>query len=139
MTQISAHFSLEELTVTLTGLPNHPDDEAMDRLRRTAFRMEEVRTLLGYPIHVHSGYRSAAVNKAVGGVPTSDHCRGDAIDFTCPQFGSPLSVAEAIQASDIKYDQLIYEGTWVHISFGSRMRQEDLTKTPGGYAKGIHA
>lgn len=72
-------------------------------------------------------------------MPTSDHRKGDAIDFSCPQFGSPFSVAQAIQASDIKYDQLIQEGTWVHISFGPRMRQEDLTKVRGGYEPGIHA
>lgn len=139
MTQLSLHFSLEELTITNTGLNNYPDEVALDRLRRAARQMEDVRTLLGYPIHVHSGYRSEAVNKAVGGVPTSDHRKGDAIDFSCPEFGSPLSVAKAIQASNIKYDQLSQEGTWVHISFGPRMRQEDLTKSPGGYSKGIHA
>lgn len=139
MTLLSPHFSLEELTVTNTGLHNYPDDAVLDRLRRAARQMEDVRTLLGYAIHVHSGYRSEAVNAAVGGVATSDHRKGDAIDFSCPEYGSPLSVARAIQASNIKYDQLIQEGTWVHISFGPRMRREDLTKTARGYDKGIHA
>jgi hypothetical protein len=139
VTQLSPHFSLEELTVTDTGLRNYPGDAALDRLRRAARQMEDVRVLLGHAIHVHSGYRSEAVNAAVGGVPTSDHRKGDAIDFTCPDFGSPLAVALAIQKSDIKYDQLIQEGTWIHVSFGPRMRQEDLTKIPGGYSKGIHA
>lgn len=138
MTQLSPHFSLEEMTVTTTGLRNHPDDLQLDRLRRNAHNMEAVRDLLGYAIHVHSGFRSPAVNAAVGGAATSDHLNGDATDFACPEFGSPYDVAVAIQKSGIKYDQLIQEGTWVHISWGPRMRQEDLTKIAGGYIKGIH-
>jgi len=139
MPQLSEHFSLEELTVTNTKIRNQPSEKELDRLRRTARQMEAVRALLGRSIQVSSGYRCPAVNKAVGGSPSSDHMNGDAVDFVCPDFGSPLKVALAIQTSAIKYDQLIQEGSWVHISFGPRMRQQDLTKRPGGkYDAGIH-
>lgn len=127
MTQLSPHFSLEELTVTQTGLSNHPSEENLDHLRRTAFRMEEVRKLLAHPIIVNSGYRSLAVNKAVGGSPTSGHMLGHAVDFRCPGFGDPVDIVKAIVDSDIKFDQCIEEGTWVHISFDPRMRQQVKT------------
>lgn len=141
MTALSPNFSLEEMTQTSTGLPNHPDDAAMDNLRRTAHAMETVRTLLGYPIIVHSGYRSPAVNMAVRGVSTSAHCRGYAVDFVCPEFGAPNQIAHRIVNSDIDFDQVIAEGTWVHISFDPQMRREALTaKFDNGkttYSEGI--
>ena len=128
MTQLSEHFSLGEMTKTGTGLPNAPDDVVLARLAHTAAGMEEVRALLAQAIDVHSGYRCPAVNAKVGGSKTSDHMNGDACDFVCPAFGTPYEVAKAIEASDIKYDQLIREYGWVHISFGPRMRQMALTK-----------
>lgn len=136
MTNLSEHFSLAEMVHTNTGLPNEPGPIALARLEHTAAGMEEVRALLGKAIVVHSGYRCPAVNAAVGGSHTSDHMNGDACDFVCPDFGTPLEVADAILSSDIKFDQLIREGGnhegvggWVHCSFGPRMRQMAMTAT----------
>lgn len=128
MTQLSEHFSLAEMVKTKTGLENTPGPVALTRLAHTAGMMEHVRTFLGKPIDVHSGYRSPAVNLAVGGSATSDHMNGDACDFVCSEFGTNLEVAEAIKASGLKYDQLILEYGWVHCSCGPRMRQMELTK-----------
>jgi hypothetical protein len=107
--------------------------------------MERIRTLLGdRPIIVHSGYRSAEVNHAVGGVATSAHCHGLACDFVCSAFGTPAEVALAILKSDLEYDQLILEYGWVHVGLaqeGLLSRQEVLTKrSPGAaYESGIRA
>lgn len=141
MTPLSKHFSLEEMTKTGTGLPNYPYPEALTNLQNTADRMEDVRTLLGHPIHIDSAFRSSAVNKAVRGVPTSSHCDGYAVDFTCPDFGTPQEVAQKIAKSDIKFDQLIREYGWVHISFDPRMRGQKLTKRSAAdaYEIGINA
>lgn len=130
MTQLSPNFSLEELTTTQhRELGNTPSPGVLANLTKTAERMEDVRVVLNrQPIHVSSGYRSKAVNKAVGGSPTSDHMTGHAVDFVCPKFGSNYHVARAIQDSGIKFDQLILEYGWVHISFGPRMRQQVMTK-----------
>ena len=49
------------------------DDRAMDML-------QELRTRLGKPIHVNSGYRSPEHNKAVGGASASKHMEGIAFD-----------------------------------------------------------
>lgn len=138
---LSAHFSLAEMTRTSVKLPNVPDAAVVARLTHTAKAMEAVRALLGKPIVVYSGYRSLSVNAAVGGSKTSDHMLGDACDFACPDYGSPLEVADAIDSSGIKFDQLIREPTWVHISFGPRMRQMPMTKRDkrSPYEHGINA
>ncbi|AXF86785.1 hypothetical protein DTO96_102541 [Ephemeroptericola cinctiostellae] len=131
MTQLSEHFSLEEMTASQTavrrGLNNTPTASIVSTLKKTAAKMELVRALLGVGIHVSSAYRSPSVNRAIGGASTSQHCKGEAIDFTAPQFGTPREVAKAIAASGIEFDQLIFEGTWVHVSFSDRPRRNVLT------------
>lgn len=57
----------------------------------------------------------------------NQHMCGMAADFTAPFFGTPLQVARAIVASKITFDQLIQEGTWVHISFSAKPRRSVLT------------
>lgn len=128
--QLSDHFSLEELVATsVRTADNIPSSQVIEILTETAHKMEAVRALLGHPIIVTSGYRSAEVNRIVGGVPDSAHITGHAVDFICPEFGTPLEVARAIHESSIDFDQLIREYGWVHLSFDPKMRNETLTKT----------
>lgn len=91
MTSLSDHFTLEELTRTDTGIPNVPTPRQVDRLRHLAACLEKIKAkaLNGLPVIVSSGFRSEAVNRAVGGSPTSDHRNGDAADIKCPKFGTP--------------------------------------------------
>jgi hypothetical protein len=101
--------------------------------------MEAVRKLLGdRPISVSSGYRSPALNRAVAGSRRSAHLTGHAVDFNCYGFGDPLEVCRAIAESDLAFDQLIEEGTWIHVSFHPRLRRQVLTRrADGGYALGL--
>jgi len=134
--KITEHFTLEELSFSEAaarlGLDNTPMQAVITNLGLVAAVMEGIRTLLGdRPIVVHSAYRSAEVNQAVGGVATSAHCRGLACDFVCSAFGTPAEVALAILRSDIEYDQLILEYGWVHVGLaqqGLLSRREALTK-----------
>lgn len=130
---LSTHFTLAEFITSQTaarmGLDNTPPDGVMSNLEHTALGLEGVRTLLGVPLIISSGYRSPEVNRAVGGALDSQHKQGLAADFIAPGFGSPLQVARAIIASGIKFDQLIMEGTWVHISFNAVPRGQVLTAT----------
>jgi len=138
MTYLSAHFTLAELTVTDTDEDNTPSAPALKRLTATARHMEAVRALLKKPIIVNSGYRSPAVNKAVGGSATSAHALGYAVDFVCPAFGAPITICRAIAASTIAFDQLILErNVWVHISFDPRTRQQVLTYLGSRYVSGL--
>lgn len=132
MTQLSAHFSLAEATLSQTaarlGLENDPDLTVVRNMKHAALSMELVRLELGgLPININSWYRSPEVNKAVGSKPTSAHVTGFAIDFTCPKYGSPRKIVEAIKASNIQYQQLILEfpdnGGWCHIAFNGMKRE----------------
>jgi len=140
--RLSPHFTLAELTVTKTGLDNTPTDVILDRLFYLAYYMEGVREVLrNKPITVTSGWRSVAVNAAVGGVSNSDHLGGYVCDFKCPAFGSPYDICQEISRSRIKFDQLIQErGVWVHISFAPSMRRQMLTlpRTGNKYLTGLH-
>lgn len=142
---LSTHFSLSEFVTSQTaarlGIDNTPPQAVMRAILRTATGMEGVRTLLGAPIIISSGYRSPELNKAIGGAKNSQHVKGEAVDFICPGYGIPLKICKSIVASGIKFDQLIQEGKWVHISFSDANRREVLTANfdPAGatYIKGL--
>ena len=119
---MSPHFSLAELTFSQTaarmGLDNTPDLDALANLKRLCTELlEPLRSLLGVPIHVDSGYRSPLVNAAVGGVITSAHCDGRAADFIPIGMGLDAAFGR-IHESELSFDQVIREfppGGWIHI------------------------
>lgn len=139
--QLSANFYLSEFidsdTAVRLSIDNKPDPLVIKNLFRMAELMEQVRKLLGgRALFVSSGYRSPALNQAIGGAASSDHLRGEACDFVCRGFGTPLQVAQAIAKSDLKFGQLIQEGSWVHLSLpGGAHEQQVLTAHfAGGHA-----
>ena len=146
MAQLSEHFSLEELIVSdagaRMGLDNTPpQEEAFNMLNILVPGLEIIRGILGMPMHINSGYRSPQINVLIGGAKTSQHMRGEAADFICPQFGTPYDICLALahHKADVKYDQLIYEHTWVHVSFtAGAPRGEELTMQGGIYSPGIN-
>ena len=119
---MTAHFSYAELIASeyaiRHGINNHPvSNDVLSNLHVLADGLERVRTVLRMPMHISSGYRSAKVNAGVGGSKSSKHMLGLAADFHLAGV-PPLDVCKAlIQHSEIGFDQLIQEGTWVHISF----------------------
>ncbi|MGZ3304554.1 MAG: D-Ala-D-Ala carboxypeptidase family metallohydrolase [Asticcacaulis sp.] len=133
---LSRYFSLEELSFSDSAvrfqIDNTPGPDIVANLTDTAKRLDQVQDLLGKPIQVNSGYRSPKLNTALHGAINSAHTTGHAVDFVCRGFGTPLQVCQAIIASGLKFDQLIQEGTWVHISFDPKMRQQVLTAVFGG-------
>ena len=142
---LTQHFTLAEFTDSPTalrrGISNSPNDTAIGNLQRVADTLEQVRALFGVPLVISSGYRSAALNAAVGGAKNSAHQTGLAADFTVPGM-TPSDTAKAIAKSGIEFDQLIYEGTWVHIGLSAGApRREVLTAHFGGggvtYTRGI--
>lgn len=116
--RLTEHFTLAELTITShRDIDNTPSDAIIEKLKFTARGLEHVRVLLGVPILISSGYRCPLLNDAVGGAADSQHMQGEAADFIAPKYGTPLDVARHLAASDLRFDQIIFEGTWVHISF----------------------
>ena len=132
MTLLSPNFTLDEFTNSQTaarlGIRNDPPADVYPTLKKTANGLELVRMLLGgKPILISSGYRSPALNSAVHGQSSSQHLAGEAVDFTCPQYGTPEQIVAAIAKSTIPFDQVILEfSRWVHISFSSRNRRQAL-------------
>jgi zinc D-Ala-D-Ala carboxypeptidase len=123
MTPITEHFTLEELTASETaarhGWDNTPGPAELANLGRLARLLEDVRTLLGRPIVISSGYRGKQVNDAVGSKDSSQHRIGCAADIKVPSM-TPDEVVRAIRASGIGFDQVIREfDAWTHISVPS--------------------
>ena len=117
-TLLSAHFSLEELTITdHREFTNEPNETERANLVRLAIFLEQVKELLGgKPIMVNSAFRSKAVNDAVGSKDSSQHRVGCAADLRVPGM-TPDEVVKAVIASDLPFDQVIREfDRWTHIS-----------------------
>ena len=120
--KLTTNFTLEELCVTDTGLPNMPDGAAQSKLLYLAiYILQPIRNIWG-PLKITSGFRSLEVNQAKGGESTSQHLLGEAADFI-PQVdvADIDEVFEWIVAdSDINYGQVIRENKngkqWIHIS-----------------------
>lgn len=134
--KISKHLSLAEVTRSETakrrGISNQPTAAHIENFKILAENVfEPIRTNFGVPIHISSGYRSEALNKAIGGSLTSQHCSGEAIDIDMD--GSTNGVTNKMVfdyiKDNLKFDQLIWEfGTssnpdWVHVSYKSTGKQ----------------
>jgi zinc D-Ala-D-Ala carboxypeptidase len=147
--RVSSNFWLSEFlrsdSATRHGVSNAPTPEAERNLRVVlAPGMQRIRDVLGTPIQITSGYRSPEVNRLVRGSKTSQHLEGLAADFVSPSFGTPRTVAGylLLRKEQVRFDQLIFEGTWCHVSFvEGAPRGEVLTAhfTPAGvtYTKGL--
>jgi hypothetical protein len=142
---LTEHFTLEELVASQIAarrrIDNRPAPDIIENLRRVGGVLEQVRAAVGKPITVSSGYRCPALNAAVGGARDSAHLQGLAADINVSGM-APKALAKAIIAAGIQFDQLIYEGTWVHIGLApGKPRNQVLTATfaPGGvvYSAGI--
>lgn len=144
---LSEHFTLAEAIFSASAqkhkIDNSPWPDDLKNMKFTASRMEYVRTILdNKQILVSSWYRSHALNKVVGGAQTSQHSKGQAVDFRCPGYGTIQRIAKVLilNKDTLQYDQIILEPTWIHISFISegKPRGNELTYTgPGTYSQGI--
>lgn len=128
---LTPHFSLDEMTRSDTAVRLGIDNtvlpfEVLRNLGYLAEALERVRAQLGVSLHISSGYRCPALNSAVGSHPSSAHVLGLAADFTAPDYGTPLMIAQIIAGSAIPFDQLICEGTWVHLAISRTHNRGEL-------------
>jgi len=134
--KLSEHLDLSEVTrsdmAKRKGINNIPTPEHLENFKKLAENIfEPIRKHFGVPIMISSGYRSKALNTAISGSLTSQHCTGEAIDIDMDGSSSGVTnkmVFEFIK-SNLNFDQLIWEfGTkeapdWVHVSFESSGKQ----------------
>ncbi|WP_279092191.1 D-Ala-D-Ala carboxypeptidase family metallohydrolase [Butyricimonas virosa] len=119
--RLSDNFTLDEFTRSDTasrlGIINEPGEKELAALRVLVSRtIQPLRDKLGVPIHVNSGYRCPELNKAVGGVPTSQHQKGEAADLSID--GKAADILEALENSNIPFDQAILyrKQNFLHVS-----------------------
>ena len=139
--KLSEHFTLAELTKTSVMIENVPNEAQVNNLKRLCGWLEMLRSEWNNrygegndPIIINSGYRSPEVNKAVGGVPSSNHLTGCAADIHV--YGMEQLLRYAVILLDIAdeskeaFDELLLErssrGTyWLHFAVrqsGNRRR-----------------
>lgn len=130
--KLSEHLDLSEVTrsdsAKRKGISNEPTPEHLENFKKLAENIfEPIRKHFGVPIHLSSGYRSKALNAAIGGSATSQHCTGEAIDIDMDGSANGVSnkmVFDYIKAN-LNFDQLIneFDYAWVHVSFESTGKQ----------------
>ena len=134
--RLSDHFTLGELTKTNSKIKNVPNEAQVNNLKRLCGWLEQLRrrptpspSLLREgseePIIINSGYRSPEVNRAVGGVPDSNHLTGCAVDIHVTGIEQLIHYASTLlDISDERqedFDELLLErsprGTyWLHFA-----------------------
>ena len=124
--KLSPHFTLGELTKTnVKGISNVPPHAAVLNLKNLCENwLEPLRQAQG-PIVINSGYRSEAVNKAIGGVKGSNHLTGCAVDIRVTGIEQAIRYAcillDIADGGERKFDELLIErspkGTyWIHFA-----------------------
>jgi hypothetical protein len=134
--QLSTHLSLAEVTrsdsAKRKGISNQPTPEHIENFKKLAEKVfEPIRNHFKVPIHISSGYRSKALNEAIGGSLTSQHCSGEAIDIDMDGSTNGVSNADVFKyiKDHLQFDQLIWEfgsssnPDWVHVSYESTGKQ----------------
>ena len=125
--KLSENFTLTEFTKSQTalrlGIDNTPEGEHLEAAEALFENVvQKVRDEFG-PTTINSGYRGPALNEAVGGSATSQHCKGEAVDIEVPGVEN-YDIAKWIE-DNLEYDQLILEfytpgipdSGWVHVSY----------------------
>ncbi|MCC8186484.1 MAG: D-Ala-D-Ala carboxypeptidase family metallohydrolase [Bacteroides sp.] len=132
--QLSKNFKLEEFTRSETaaqkGIKNEPNPGQIEKICRLVVRvLQPLRDKHGSPLTITSGFRCPELNKAVSGVPTSQHTTGEAADVKCPD---PRKLLADLLASGIFFDQAILYPTFLHISYRTENNRKQVL-----YAKGV--
>lgn len=138
--QLTPHFKLSEFTKSSTAtarkIDNTPSEQVISNLTLLCEQvLEPLRVHFNCPIIISSGYRSPALNKAVGGVKNSQHMTGEAADIHLPNNETGRKWFLWMM-DNLKFDQLIMEKStptstryWIHVSFSRhRCRQQVIQK-----------
>lgn len=127
MSKVTKHVNYSEVIQTnVKGVNNEPTPIHMNNIIELLTNVfEPLRTHVGKPIKINSVYRSEAVNRAIGGSKTSQHCKGEAMDID-DTFGHMSNNDMGLWImKNLVFDQLIFEkpingkASWIHVSYKS--------------------
>ena len=124
---LSEHFKLGEMTKSNSHpeVYNIPSHEAIANLKRVCVWLEVLRERADRPILINSGYRSPQLNKKIGGVPTSNHLTGCAVDIRVADMEQLIRYAAILldyaDESHQQFDELLiernrYGAIWLHFA-----------------------
>ncbi len=119
MGTISKNFSYSEFEASDTAKVKRIQNAITDADVRDSVKalvenvLQPLRDAWGGPLKINSGFRCPALNKAVGGVKTSQHVKGEAADVACTD---PVALARLAKLMKLPYDQMILYPTFVHFS-----------------------
>lgn len=120
ISKLSRNFDWSEFTKSDTAARMHINNAVKDWLVRDNIKalvdnvLQPLRDAWGGPLFINSGYRCLELNKAVGGVPTSQHVLGMAADVAC---SDPIALARLAKRMKLDYDQCIVYDSFVHFSY----------------------
>lgn len=117
--QLSKNFKLSEFTHSNTAvkhnIDNTPSPSEVANLKVLCEKLlQPLRDAYNKPMTISSGYRNEELNKKVGGVPTSQHMRGQAADVAVP---NPRLLLDILIVSGIEFDQAILYPNFLHLSY----------------------
>jgi zinc D-Ala-D-Ala carboxypeptidase len=130
--KISEHISLSEAIDSPTAkrlkIDNTPSASILSNMQLVAITcFEPLRKWYGKPIKINSFYRCPQLNTAVGGSPTSQHAKGQAIDISAGSKEENEKLFNWLK-DNVVFDQLIneYDFTWVHVSYTSLVNRKQV-------------
>lgn len=128
--QLSKNLSLSEMIISSEakrkGISNMPTEEHLANMKKLAINVfQPIRDHFKVPIHISSGYRSLALNKAIKGSKTSQHVLGQAMDIDMD--GTSITNKQIFDyiKDNLVFDQLIneFDYSWVHVSYNTNGTQ----------------
>lgn len=118
------YFKIEEFirsnTAKARGIDNTPGSDIVAKLTDLVDNtLDPLREIYGKPIHVNSGYRCPALNKAVGGASNSGHMYGVAADIDAGSKTQNQRLWRLVIDNNIPFTKMINEQdySWIHIAF----------------------
>ena len=133
--KISEHFTLFDICNSQNAINhninNTPDQEVINNATIVINKiLEPTRMHFNQPLKVNCIFRCPALNKIDGGVPTSQHLEGKAVDFTLLN----VTLQEIVDyiRHNLDFDQLILESTWVHCSYNQGKNRKEVLKNIDG-------
>lgn len=145
--KISTHLTYEEVyksqTATRKGIDNTPNEEELNCIIALAEKVfEPIRLIVSEergkdsPLHISSCFRCVELNRLIGGSPTSQHCKGQAMDIDMDGFYDDYNNVRLFNTikNKIDFDQLIWEfgndenPEWVHVSYNTAGNRKMIIK-----------